>query len=126
MIGGSLADDTLVFSHVDGSPYLPDTISHAFTKAAKRAGLKDVRLHDLRHAHASLMLRQGVHPKIVSERLGHSSISITLDTYSHVMPGIQAAAALAFEQELAGAMAVNGSVDKIQSAPLTNRLFGQE
>jgi len=51
-------------------------------------GLYGVRFHDLRHTHATLMLCQGIHPKIVSERLGHSSIAITLDTYSHVMPGL--------------------------------------
>ena len=100
-LGVGLSDDVLVFSHLDGSPYLPDSVSHAFTKIARSAGLKGVRLHDLRHAHASLMLRQGVHPKIVQERLGHSSIAITLDTYSHVTPGLQEAAALKFDEELA-------------------------
>lgn len=61
-----------------------------------------VRLHGLRHVHASLMLRQGVHPKIVQERLGHSSINTTLDTYSHVRPGLQEAAAEQFEEILKG------------------------
>ena len=60
----------------------------------------DSRFHDLRHTHATLMLWQGIHPKIVSERLGHSSIAITLDTYSHVMPGLQEAAAQRFEEGL--------------------------
>ena len=55
---------------------------------------------DLCHTHASLMLKQGLHPKIVSERLGHASIAITLDTYSHVLPGLQEAAALRFEEGL--------------------------
>ena len=64
-------------------------------------GLKGVRLHDARHTHASIMLAQGVHPKIVQERLGHSTIAVTLDTYSHVAPGLQAAAALAFDKMLA-------------------------
>jgi integrase len=58
------------------------------------------------------MLRQGVHPKIVQERLGHSTIAITLDTYSHVTPGLQEAAALKFDQELAETTSVNGPVDK--------------
>ncbi|MEO6197685.1 MAG: tyrosine-type recombinase/integrase, partial [Dehalococcoidia bacterium] len=52
-----------------------------------------LRFHDLRHAHASLLMANGVHPKIVSERLGHSNVSITLDIYSHVVPGLQAEAA---------------------------------
>ena len=63
---------------------------------AARAGLKVIRLHDARHTHASLMLKQGVHPKIVQERLGHASIKITLVTYSHVAPGLQEAAAESF------------------------------
>jgi integrase len=62
--------------------------------------LKGIRLHDLRHTHASLMLKQGIHPKIVSERLGHASIQITLDIYSHVLPGLQKAAALKFDEGL--------------------------
>jgi integrase len=57
------------------------------------AGVGHVRWHDLRHAHATLMLAAGVHPKVVSERLAHASIAITLDTYSHVLPELQAAAA---------------------------------
>jgi len=62
--------------------------------------VRRIRLHDLGHTHASLMLKQGVHPKIVSERLGHSNIGITLDTYSHVLPRLQEAAALRFEEGL--------------------------
>lgn len=56
---------------------------------------------DLRHAHVTLLLRQGVHPKIMSERLGHASIAITLDTYSHIVPGLQAAAAAQLDSFLA-------------------------
>ncbi|MEE9261013.1 MAG: tyrosine-type recombinase/integrase, partial [Dehalococcoidia bacterium] len=63
-------------------------------------GLPHIRLHELRHTHASLMLKQGVKPKIVSERLVHSSIAITMDVYSHVLPGLQEAAALEFEKAL--------------------------
>jgi integrase len=57
-------------------------------------------LHDFRHSHASILLKQGIHPKIVKERLGHSSISTTLDIYSHVAPGLQAAAAAGFDNIL--------------------------
>ena len=57
-------------------------------------------LHDLRHTHATLMLKAGVHPKVVSERLGHANIGITLDIYSHVMPGMQEAAAEKFDRAL--------------------------
>ena len=66
------------------------------------AGLPHLTLHGLRHAHATLMLSAGVHPKVVSERLGHSNISVTMDTYSHVMPGMQEAAAQAVDERLAG------------------------
>jgi integrase len=93
-----LKDDDLIFSHPDGKPLLPDTVSHAWVKLVKRVGLGGVRLHDARHSHASLMLKQGVHPKIVQERLGHASIQITLDTYSHVAPGLQEAAAARFDE----------------------------
>lgn len=85
-LGLALSDDDLVFCQIDGKPLLPDSITHAWMKLARRTGLKGIRLHDARHSHASLMLKQGIHPKIVQERLGHSSIQITLDTYSHVAP----------------------------------------
>jgi integrase len=65
---------------------------------AVRAGLRAIRLHDARHTQASLMLKQGVHPKIVQERLGHASIQVTLDTYSHVAPGLQEAAPESFDK----------------------------
>ena len=71
--------------------------SHNWIKLVRRIGLAGIRLHDARHSHASLMLKQGVHPKIVQERLGHSSIQITLDTYSHVSPGLQQSAAETFD-----------------------------
>jgi integrase len=100
MQGVLLKDEDLVFSQPDGSPYRPDTITHAWIKLARRVGLKGIRLHDARHSHASLMLKQGIHPKIVQERLGHSSIQITLDTYSHVAPGLQEAAAKRFDELL--------------------------
>jgi integrase len=95
--GLSVSDDDLVFSQPDGCPYRPDTITHSWIKLARKTGLRGIRLHDARHTHASLMLKQGIHPKIVQERLGHSSIQITLDTYSHVTPGLQEAAAKRFD-----------------------------
>lgn len=103
LLGLRLQDDDLVFSKPDGRPLDPSTVTHTFKRVTNRAGISRARLHDLRHTHASLLLKQGIHPKIVSERLGHSSIGITLDTYSHVMPGLQQAAALSFEEGLQGA-----------------------
>lgn len=96
-LGSALTEDDLIFCHVDGKPLLPNSVSHAWAKLACRTGLKGIRLHDARHTHASLMLKQGIHPKIVQERLGHASIQITLDTYSHVVPGLQQAAANKFD-----------------------------
>ena len=83
----------LVFTKVDGRALQPQNVSQAFTNNIARAGLTRIRLHDLRHTSATLALHAGIHPKVVSERLGHSSIAITLDTYSHVVPGLQEAAA---------------------------------
>ena len=97
LLGMRLTGEELVFAHPDGSPLDPSTVTHAFGKLIKKAGLPHIRFHDLRHTHATLMLKGGVHPKIVSERLGHASIGITLDTYSHVVPGLQEAAALRFD-----------------------------
>jgi integrase len=92
-----ISDKDLVFSHLDGTPLLPDTITHSWIKMIRKYNLKNIRLHDARHSHASIMLKQGVHPKVVQERLGHSSIQVTLDTYSHVAPGIQESAAKRFD-----------------------------
>ena len=78
-----------VFSHSDGSALDPDLVTQAFERLAKRGSLPGLRLHDLHHTHTSMMLSQGIHPKIVSERLGHSSIAITIDSYSHLLPMAQ-------------------------------------
>jgi len=67
----------------------------------RKAGLPECRFHDLRHTSATLLLAEGVHPKVVQERLGHSQISVTLDTYSHVLPTRQAEAAGKFDDMLA-------------------------
>jgi integrase len=109
LLGKPLSPADLVFSNPDGSPLRPNTVSRAFEKLARSLGFQGIRFHDLRHAHATLMLRQGIHPKIVSERLGHSSVAITLDIYSHVLPGLQEAAAHRFEEGL-------------QAAPLWNEV----
>jgi integrase len=98
MLGIPLKDDDLVFSDIEGEPLLPNTVTHAWIKLVRRTGLKPIRLHDARHSHASILLKLGTHPKIVQERLGHASIQITLDTYSHVAPGLQEAAAARFDR----------------------------
>lgn len=88
-IGSNYNDNGLVCPAPGGSPWRPDVFSASFTKAIRRMDIRQVRFHDLRHSHATHLLRAGVHPKVVSERLGHSSVGITLDTYSHVLPGMQ-------------------------------------
>ncbi len=93
-----LTNNDLIFSDLEGKPLLPNTVTHAWIKLVRRIGLKGIRLHDARHTHASLLLKQGVHPKIVQERLGHASIQMTLDIYSHVAPGLQEAAATGFDK----------------------------
>ena len=103
-LGVLLADDSLVFSHPKRSPLLPNTLTHAWIKIARRAGFEDIRLHDAGHTHAAVMLKQGVASKLVQERLGHSTVAITLDVYSHVAPRIQEAAALCFDEMVAGRM----------------------
>ena len=97
-MGNPLTGEDFVFSWPDGRPLDPDVVTKAFHRIAGKAGLKNIRLHDLRHTHATLMLKAGVHPKVVSERLGHANIGITLDTYSHVLPGLQEAAAERFDR----------------------------
>ena len=97
LLGVEMTLDTQLFSRPDGRPLLPSALTHNWIKIVRRADLHGVHLHDARHTHATLMLAQNVHPKIVQERLGHSTISITLDTYSHVIPGLQTAAALGFD-----------------------------
>jgi integrase len=96
-LGISLSPDDFVFIRPNGSPMNPNAVTLAFRRIIKRAGLKGIRVHDLRHTHASLMLMAGIHPKVVSERLGHANIGITLDLYSHVFPGLQEAAAEKFD-----------------------------
>jgi len=98
VLGIALTDSSLVFSTLEGKPLRPNTITRAWTVLATHACLKVIRLHDARHTHASIMLKQGVHPKIVQERLGHTSIQITIDAYSHVAPGLQEAAAARFDE----------------------------
>ncbi|MGA8017179.1 MAG: site-specific integrase [Candidatus Dormiibacterota bacterium] len=93
LAGNAWEDPDLVFTDALGRPLSETRLRHAFHRLLREAGLPRIRLHDLRHTMATLMLAQGEHPKVVSERLGHSTVSITLDTYSHVLPGLQAAAA---------------------------------
>lgn len=108
-LGEVYEDNGLVFAGPLGKPLDPSVLTRTWERLARKAGLGPVRLHDLRHFHATMLLRQGVHPKVVQERLGHATISVTLDTYSHVVPGMQQAAAEAFAQAMNGVSARRGS-----------------
>lgn len=88
-LGVGLSDDDLIISHADGSRVQPIYISQLWARVIARSKLARLRFHDLRHAHATHLLALGVHPKVASERLGHSKVGITLDLYSHVIPGMQ-------------------------------------
>jgi integrase len=91
--GTAYRDLGLVFAREDGSELDPDWVSKRFERLANSARVTGIRLHDLRHTHASLALQAGVHVKVVSERLGHTTVAMTLDTYSHVIPALQEDAA---------------------------------
>jgi integrase len=100
MLGTSRRAEELVFSHADAKPTHPDVFSQIFDRTVARSGLPIITLHDLRHTHASLLLKAGVPVKVVSERLGHSNPSFTMTVYQHVLPGMQAEAAAIFAELL--------------------------
>jgi integrase len=90
-----------VFADIEGHPIHPHSISQTFERIAARAGVPKVRLHDIRHTHGTLLIKAGVPVKVVSERLGHGNPAFTIDTYQHVLPGMQADAARIFEKLIA-------------------------
>ena len=92
LLGIQLTGDSLMFSHPDGSPRRPDSLTQAFRRRSRKAGLTGVGLHDLRHTNASLLLKLNANPKTISDRLGHAPVQITMDVYSHLLPGVQEAA----------------------------------
>jgi len=86
-----------VFTDDEGQPIHPHSFSQAFDRVVTRADVPRVRLHDVRHTHGTLLIKAGVPVKVVSERLGHANPAFTIDTYQHVLPGMQAEAARTFE-----------------------------
>jgi integrase len=106
-------ENDLVFPSILGTPLDPSNMSRDFKRTLKMAGLPNIRFHDLRHTAATLMLQQGIHPKIVQERLGHSDISLTLNTYSHVLPSMQEDAAEKMDEILAP-IEVSESLKKVK------------
>jgi integrase len=91
-----------MFTDTNGEPIHPHAISQSFERIARRAGVRVIRLHDVRHTHGTLLIAAGVPVKVVSERLGHATPAFTIDTYQHVLPGMQAVAARVFEQLIVG------------------------
>lgn len=99
-LGPHWTDLDLIFDRGDGTPYHPSTVRDAFERAVARAGLPSLTPHGMRHTMATVMLAAGVHPKVVQERLGHKSIQMTLDRYSHVSMTMQQDAAALLERIL--------------------------
>src|SRR5207245_96479 len=101
LLGPSYQDHGLVLARADGRPLDPAETTRTFGRLVRKAGVRPLSLHKLRHTHATLLLGANVHPKVVSERLGHATVGITLDTYSHVLPTLQEEAARKLDALLA-------------------------
>jgi integrase len=102
--GPEYEDHGLGFAQANGRPLdARHLVQRDFEPLMKRAFLPRIRFHDLRHSHATHLLRAGVNPKVVQERLGHSRVGVTMDVYSHVLPGMQAEAAQRVDAILAEA-----------------------
>lgn len=100
-VGDRYEDQALIFASEVGTPLnRHNLVARSCKPLLKRAGLPDVRFHDLRHTCATLLLSKGVHPKFVQELLGHATVAITLDTYSHVLPGMGEQTAAAMDDAL--------------------------
>jgi integrase len=108
-LGIRQSGETLVCARADGDPHQPRSLTHEFTYLFRRLkAIPRVRFHDLRHSHATQLLLAGVHPKVAQERLGHSTISTTLDLYSHVTETMQEDAAVELDTAFRAAMRANG------------------
>ena len=103
LMGSGYHDQDLVFAGEGGLIWKPESFTEEYFRFTRKIGVK-LRFHNLRHSHASQLLRAGVSPKVVSQRLGHSAVGITLDVYSHVLPGMQDEAAQKIEAALRNAM----------------------
>ena len=104
LIGAAYKNSDLVVCEVGGSPVVPGSLTGRFRTLARKAGLTGFTLHGLRHTHATDLLRAGIHPKIASERLGHSTVGTTMDVYSHVVATMQKDAATIVDGQLRQAL----------------------
>jgi integrase len=119
-VGARYQDSGLVFTWLDGSPIHPLRFSRSFEQHARRAGLPKIRLHDLRHSYASAALAAGVPAKVISERLGHATIAVTMDIYSHVLPGLDREAA-----DTVARLILGGGSEASVSKPLASGRSGE-
>jgi len=97
--GQHYQDNDLVFPTQIGTPINPSNLLREFKRLTREAGLPEIRFHDLRHTHATMLLESGAHPRVVQDRLGHTQVSVVLDTYSHVAPSMQEEATESIKQK---------------------------
>ena len=90
------------YADTDGTPIHPDSYSQSFERLVAASAVPRIRLHDLRHTHATILLKAGVPAKVVSERLGHANVAFTMSVYQHILPGMQADAAHIFAKIVFG------------------------
>lgn len=103
LLGSGYQDQDLILARADGSPWPPSQFSSEFARLVRKKGIR-ITFHGLRHSHASQLLRQGVPVKVVSERLGHATTSITMDIYAHTLPNMQAEAVAKIDAALGKAI----------------------
>lgn len=111
--GEKWQDQDLIFPSSIGTPLSQSNLSRDYKQLLKEANLPDIRFHDLRHTAASLMLKQGVSVKVVQERLGHSDAAMTLNVYSHVIPGMQREAAEKMD-EITALIDISEMLEKVE------------
>jgi integrase len=121
LAGARWSEMGYVFTTSQGRPLDGSNVTHDFQQALNEAGLPRMRFYDLRHGCASLLLAQGVHPRVVMETLGHSAISLTMNTYSHVSRALQREAAVRIDEALRGGTVVEDSAAGVPSVPKTVR-----
>jgi integrase len=120
-VGRRYRDGGYVFTWPDGRPLHPDNIAHWFEQHTRAAGLPRIRLHDVRHSYATAALKAGISARVISERLGHASVAFTLQTYGHVIPGMDRDAAATVTDLILSSMQ-KGSGTVVPDPPLTNPL----
>ncbi len=103
-VGRKIGPGDYVFGGLEGKPLRPHSLSRAVARAAKEVKAPNTSFHGLRHLHATELLRAGIHPRVVQERLDHGDVTVTLNTYSHVVPGFQERAAETFDEAFAFTM----------------------